>query len=570
MCEHIPDRRHYTDEKPHEKARRLKRQRCQAPLYRCRINCDECASALKAELVGCILAEKETSQRDLFVTLTYSDSELMRLEGNTDAAHDIDATKGHCRAWLQRLRDMLRRLHPELVFQIGYFRVSEYGDEFGRVHHHAILSFYVDWKDYSDCDAVPKAQWTDEFIPHLLFDYRYIHEMETAEEEIARLRAAAKRSGKRFRKPRQSKYPSRIPHPYGFVKYENCRGGDPKYLACYCTKAIDLQVAARKAGWNQSAEEQETSRKAWQSFKSRRRSIGYGRRYVVARAREAARAGLPASTYFTARPRGKVIPGRGLLGGPMVTGSDKRRWIDLHWDDNLGCRVSSERMVRWRELSFMLSGATARVYLDAYDEAFKVFHGHGKKPVGSVIRWRRRVGLRDRQYYAYGVDELRAAKQKQEWAAEDSAFLAKRRRQMKKNRDGTVYLTVREELAARWRDQPVEKRADRLERADRLALPSQKDRDWAALFDVWGVKFYRDNCHRLTGEQWDFQNRPDHRRLSLRWFKEQPALADFPPARIYDLWKAALGIRIPRWSAWPKGEGGNGYAIAAMEHAPPR
>lgn len=563
MCEHLPDRRRYVQESEADYLSRNPPERCQWRQFACRTNCDECAQALSAELVGLILAEKETSDRDLFVTLTYSDKELMRLVGNTNAAHNIDAARKHFSDYLRRFRDMLRRLHPELMFKINYFRIAEYGDEFSRVHWHGILSFYVDWKDYSDCVAVPRPQWTDDYIPNLVLDWLYIHEMETEAQEIAR-------TGKQPRN--MTALPSRIPHPYGGVRYENCRGGDARYLAVYCTKAITKQAELRRRrqkGEIVSPDDYEDLRKAWQSLKSRRRSRGYGHRFAALQGQKTAEAGLPPSTYFSIRTHSKAIPvgdcppSLAHLAG--VTGSDKRPWISFDYDESLGQTVSSVSMRRWRAVDFMLTKSIARAYLAAYDSMWVLKH-RSAPPTGSVLR-HRKVGGRDRQYYGYGVDEAREQLAKAADAAEEQRFLVKRRREMRKNPDAAMNLRVAEDLVVP-KKQPTARTPDRQARQQ---MPLGPEREWASLVEVWRDKFYRDNAGSLSlGMRWDFTGNRVHREAARQWFASQPALAGWSASRVYDLRKAVLNLPDALWPKWAKGEGGNGYAILGAEPAPGR
>lgn len=377
------------------------------------------------------------SDRDYFVTLTYDDVQLLRLEGSVDAAHDIDEAKPHFRPFIQRVREMWQRLHPELACQVSYFKVAEYGDEYGRVHWHVILSFRLEWADEDRRAKMPRPVWDDRLIPHLQLEERYIHEWETVDEELRRKK----------KKTRVSRFPSRIPWPWGFSYWENCGGGEADYTAGYCTKGIELYAASiRKAreGEQMSEDDREKLRKAWQSFKSKGRSQRYGQRFYADRGRLTALHGLPANTYFKVPMMSKAIP-NDLYG--RVAGSDERRYLKVSRTHGTGQLWVQDFMVPRTSSDFMLTGLSARTYLDAYDEEYRRLRGEARKPLASTVRTRPFEG-RERAYRGVTVAEMREAKQKYEWAQEDRRFLEKRRRAMMKGEVGVKHLTVADELKA--------------------------------------------------------------------------------------------------------------------------
>lgn len=560
MCENLPDSRRYLDETVEQYLARNKLRRCQdKDGFVCRYWCSECAAALRARLIGDVWAEKAVSDRDFFVTLTYDDKQLDRLAGDRQPAHDIDAAVRHFAPYLQRMRDMMRRLHPELLTQISYFRVAEYGDQFGRVHFHVILSFRLEWADEERRARMPRPIWDDRLIPHLRLGERYIHEWETEAEEATRKRIAERNEKRRLnRKPplkvSTELFPSRVPWPWGYSYWENCGGGDGDYTAGYCTLGIELSAAALKAareGRVLTDEASEELRKGWQTTRSRRRSLRYGHRFYAEQGRLTAAQGLPPNTYFKVPMGAKPIP-NDLYG--LAAGSDQRRYLKVSCRSDGGLWVS-DFLIDRKSCDFMLTGSAARAYLDAYDAEFEVRYPNRPVPVASCVRVRK-VGGRERAYHGYGVAECREQKAKQEAAQADARHLARRRRMMTK--DPTIkHLTVREELAARPRGhaKPPVRVPDRCDR--HRTLPGV---EWFSLVESWSGAVRR-----------QFKGQACEDRLAvLEWMKAHPALASVPPSRIYEIWRSVIALRVPNWMPWRKGEGRNGYNILATARAPRR
>lgn len=78
--------------------------------------------------------EAYLSDSNCFVTLTYDDSHLTSLP-NTPAGYSLD--KRHMQLFFKRLRE---RISPQ---SIRYYQCGEYGDLYGRPHHHALLFGWV-------------------------------------------------------------------------------------------------------------------------------------------------------------------------------------------------------------------------------------------------------------------------------------------------------------------------------------------------------------------------------------------------------------------------------------------
>lgn len=95
-------------------------------------NCYNCIQTKRAELTGRLMAERETCDIALFVTLSYSDEYLpVNLYGVPSVIkEDVQLFLKRYRKYLDRDNILLR-----------YFCVGEYGDSYNRPHYH-LMMFY--------------------------------------------------------------------------------------------------------------------------------------------------------------------------------------------------------------------------------------------------------------------------------------------------------------------------------------------------------------------------------------------------------------------------------------------
>lgn len=107
--------------------------------------CIFCRIQKRKEWTIRLLHEKEAHDDSIFITLTYSDSNV---------PDNLSLDKRHAQLFIKRLRKCLNRQG------IKYFLCGEYGDKTARPHYHAIL-FGVSFKDkQSIMDCWPFADWS--------------------------------------------------------------------------------------------------------------------------------------------------------------------------------------------------------------------------------------------------------------------------------------------------------------------------------------------------------------------------------------------------------------------------
>lgn len=95
-------------------------------------SCYNCIMTKRAELTGRLMAERETSDLSMFVSLSYADEYLPYNSAGVPSVQKDDV-----QLFLKRYRKQLDKIDVSL----RYFCVGEYGDSYNRPHYHILMFF---------------------------------------------------------------------------------------------------------------------------------------------------------------------------------------------------------------------------------------------------------------------------------------------------------------------------------------------------------------------------------------------------------------------------------------------
>lgn len=108
--------------------------------------CGACRTNLVNSWVPRFLGECKTSDFQLFLTLTYADTELVY---STACVASVDSD--HVQRWLKRVR---KEMDP---CRIRYYLCAEYGGRTCRPHYHVLL--FGSGGDPGQCEDIARAKW---------------------------------------------------------------------------------------------------------------------------------------------------------------------------------------------------------------------------------------------------------------------------------------------------------------------------------------------------------------------------------------------------------------------------
>lgn len=423
------------------------RDRCrivQAGEFPCRM-CTDCLKSAVGRVRGDFIAEKMVAQRVLVCLLTYN-PEYVREAGRDVEMflQDIPGAADDGTVFIRRFRTMFARLHPEMILRLKSYRVPEIAvrsedrgvnpdlpwreryaaldrrmplEKPAQVHLHLALFLSVEWKD-AERQAAGPALWSDDLIPHLKLDWLYDHWWESKAEASAR--------GGRICKAVR-------PWPWGFIGYENPKGGEGDYFAKYISKCMMMREEWAKAGGGRgwSAEKIRDYERAELSWRKTRKSPGIGHKYYALQGEMTAKAGLPPCLSFTfglvdgaAEVVGRSPHDGGLPYRRAVTRPSGEQFLDGNG------RLVVSTIKRRVPLSALLQRpGRQRKYFSGYDAAWEAANGDREPPRRPVMR-QTTVNGRTEAVVAYGVPEAREAVAKYE----DGLLIAKRDRRLARER----------------------------------------------------------------------------------------------------------------------------------------